>query len=133
VKSVLALRAAGVAIHGMAHITGGGLVDNLPRCIPDGLNAEILLQSWPEPAVFAWLRDQADLTFTDAARIWNLGIGYVMVVLTFGFVLNAGLNRVLGVSLISCCSAIVGHIVTILKNQSATKEVNRDIFIFSLP
>lgn len=80
VKSVLKLLGAGVTIRGMAHITGGGLIDNLPRCIPAGLDAEIILNSWPEPAVFDWLRHQAGLSFEDAARIWNLGIGYVIVV-----------------------------------------------------
>ncbi len=80
VKSILALRDEGVPIRGMAHITGGGLVDNVPRCLADGLCAEIVPRSWPKPAVFDWLAAAADMSFEDAARVWNMGIGYVVVV-----------------------------------------------------
>ncbi|KAJ1616852.1 AIR synthase-related protein [Pavlovales sp. CCMP2436] len=57
----------------MAHITGGGLVDNLPRVLPDALSAELDLTSWELPPVFAWLAKEL-------ARTFNCGIGMVLVV-----------------------------------------------------
>lgn len=80
VQPVRALLAAGVTIKGMAHVTGGGLADNVPRCLPAGVHAEILRDSWAMPPVFTWLLEQSGQSFEDAARIWNLGIGYVLVV-----------------------------------------------------
>ncbi|MCL6593571.1 MAG: phosphoribosylformylglycinamidine cyclo-ligase, partial [Alicyclobacillus sp.] len=80
VRPVLSLLAAGLPVTGMAHITGGGLVDNVPRFLPDGLAAHIQPQAWPEPPVFQWLRNAAGMSFTAAARVWNLGIGYVLAV-----------------------------------------------------
>ncbi|MCF8566323.1 phosphoribosylformylglycinamidine cyclo-ligase [Alicyclobacillus tolerans] len=80
VKSVLALKNAGVDIKGMAHITGGGLIDNVPRCLPESLAAKIQVGSWQVPPVFEWLREQSDLSFEEANRIWNMGVGFVLVV-----------------------------------------------------
>ena len=54
VKSALAAIRSG-HVHGLAHITGGGITENLPRCLPDGLDAEIDLETWVPPAVFGWL------------------------------------------------------------------------------
>lgn len=80
VKSVLGLRAAGVDVKGMAHITGGGIVENLPRCLPDGVDASLARTSWPVPPVFTWLQAQGEMEFAEAARVWNMGIGYILVV-----------------------------------------------------
>ncbi|GMA50308.1 phosphoribosylformylglycinamidine cyclo-ligase [Alicyclobacillus contaminans] len=80
VSAVQAVRSVGVVIKGMAHITGGGLPENLPRCLPDGVAAVLQADAWPRPAVFDWLMQQSGLPFTEAAAVWNLGIGYVLVV-----------------------------------------------------
>lgn len=67
-------------IEGLAHITGGGFLGNIPRILPDGCGAEINWGSWPIPAVFAWLIDKADLSAAAASNILNCGIGMVCVV-----------------------------------------------------
>lgn len=70
-----------VSIRGMAHITGGGIVDNLPRTLPDGLGARILRGTWPEPPVFNLLqRVGDDVHFDEMFRVFNMGIGMVLVV-----------------------------------------------------
>lgn len=80
VKSVQAVQATGLPIHGMAHITGGGLVDNIPRCLPEGTAVRLQTSSWQIPPVFAWLQTQAGTGFLEAARVWNMGVGYVLIV-----------------------------------------------------
>lgn len=67
-------------IAALAHITGGGLVDNLPRVLPDGVGARIDTTAWPRPALFEWLIAQADLDTESAHRIFNCGVGMVVVV-----------------------------------------------------
>ena len=80
VKPVLAaLKAHGDAIVAMAHITGGGLVDNLPRVLPEGLRAEVDYGTWDEPAIFDLIR-QAGVDEQEMRRTFNLGIGYVLIV-----------------------------------------------------
>lgn len=69
-----------VPIHAMAHITGGGIVENIPRVLPDGLGVEIDGASWPRLPIFSWLMKAGKMTFVEAARVWNLGIGYVVIV-----------------------------------------------------
>ena len=64
----------------MAHITGGGLTDNLPRVLPKGLNAEIDTASWKIPALFTFLMDKAQMPIADARRSFNLGVGMVLIV-----------------------------------------------------
>ena len=66
-------------VHGMAHITGGGLTENLPRVLPDGLGAEIELDSWERPDVFAWLQQAGNIDETEMLRTFNCGIGYVLI------------------------------------------------------
>ena len=76
------LRAA-LATHkvsALAHITGGGLIDNLPRVLPDDLGAYIDTSSWTQPALFQYLIKQADLGVEDAHQILNCGIGMVVIV-----------------------------------------------------
>jgi phosphoribosylformylglycinamidine cyclo-ligase len=65
-------------VHGLAHVTGGGIPGNLERIVPDGLRAEIAWDAWERPPVFAWLaRHVAD---DELRRVFNLGIGYCAVV-----------------------------------------------------
>ena len=67
-------------IHGMAHITGGGLPGNLNRILPSGLDAEVSLGSWPVLPIFEYLRKRGNLDPTDIYSAFNMGIGYVLVV-----------------------------------------------------
>lgn len=80
VKAIQALLSSGVKVRAMAHITGGGLLENIPRVLKSSLNAELQMGNWDIPAVFQWLLEKSDMDFFEAARIWNLGIGYVVVV-----------------------------------------------------
>jgi phosphoribosylformylglycinamidine cyclo-ligase len=73
-----AMRATG-AVKGLAHITGGGLSENLPRILPAGLAAHIDLGAWKAPAVFGWLRQCGNLDDAEMLRTFNCGIGLVAV------------------------------------------------------
>ncbi|MGD2062377.1 MAG: phosphoribosylformylglycinamidine cyclo-ligase [Nitrospirota bacterium] len=66
-------------VRGIAHITGGGLVDNLPRALPEGCGAQIYAGSWPEPAVFQVLREHGHVPEAEMHRTFNLGIGMVLI------------------------------------------------------
>jgi len=66
-------------IHGMAHITGGGIPGNLSRIIPDNLSAEIDRSTWQVPPVFAFLQEQGDIELNEMYRAFNMGIGFVIV------------------------------------------------------
>ena len=76
--ALAALRAGGV--HALAHITGGGLTENPPRVIPDGLACEIDLSTWQLPPVFRWLAATADLSEPELLKTFNCGIGMIAVV-----------------------------------------------------
>ena len=67
-------------INGMAHITGGGLTENIPRSLPKHLAVEIYLDSWQLPEIFKWLQDNGSIAQDDMLRIFNCGIGMVLVV-----------------------------------------------------
>jgi phosphoribosylformylglycinamidine cyclo-ligase len=69
----------GICIKGMAHITGGGITENLPRILPDGLCAVVEEKSWTMPSVFALLKEMGGIPEDDMKRTFNLGIGYVIV------------------------------------------------------
>ncbi|WP_172294857.1 phosphoribosylformylglycinamidine cyclo-ligase [Pseudoruegeria sp. HB172150] len=73
-----AVRAGGV--HGLAHITGGGLTENLPRVMPEGLTGAVDLGAWTLPGVFDWLAKQGGLTEAELLKTFNAGIGMVLVV-----------------------------------------------------
>ncbi len=77
VKPVLAL-AQKLRIKGMAHITGGGLVENVPRMLPDGLQARLERSRWPRPAVFDWLQEHGNVADDEMHRVFNCGIGMVI-------------------------------------------------------
>jgi phosphoribosylformylglycinamidine cyclo-ligase len=90
VKSALAAIRSG-HVNGLAHITGGGVTENLPRCLPDGLNAEIDLETWLPPPVFGWLANSAGIEQGEMLRTFNCGIGLVAVtdVTSSGHVIDA--------------------------------------------
>jgi phosphoribosylformylglycinamidine cyclo-ligase len=69
-----------ISVHVLAHITGGGLPENLPRVLPDGVNAEIDLGSWRRPAVFDWLQQHGNVEESEMLRTFNCGIGMVVAV-----------------------------------------------------
>ena len=79
VKSVLKLIAS-VPVKGLAHITGGGLVGNVPRVLPRGTRAVIDASSWPRPPLFQWLQQQGNVAEEEMHRVFNCGIGMVAVV-----------------------------------------------------
>ncbi|MBR9841864.1 MAG: phosphoribosylformylglycinamidine cyclo-ligase [Rhodobacteraceae bacterium] len=79
VKQALeAVRAGGV--NGLAHITGGGLTENLPRVLPEGLGADIDLAAWELPAVFKWLAATGGIAESELLKTFNCGIGMILVV-----------------------------------------------------
>ena len=79
VKSALAaVRAEGV--HALAHITGGGLTENPPRVLPDGLACKIDLGAWDLPPVFRWLASTANMSEPELLKTFNCGIGMILVV-----------------------------------------------------
>jgi phosphoribosylformylglycinamidine cyclo-ligase len=79
VKSLLDLIAA-VPVHGLAHITGGGLLDNIPRVVPDGLEVRLQRGSWQLPPVFQWLQNAGNINETELHRTFNCGIGMTVCV-----------------------------------------------------
>jgi len=79
VKPLLALNKA-IGIHAMAHITGGGLLENLPRVLPSGLRARIDTDSWSLPEVFGWLEREGRLERNELFRTFNCGIGMAVIV-----------------------------------------------------
>jgi len=79
VRALLALREQ-VPVKAMAHITGGGLTENIPRVLPDDCAAEIDTSSWTRPALFDWLQDKGRVADTEMWRTFNCGVGMVICV-----------------------------------------------------
>jgi phosphoribosylformylglycinamidine cyclo-ligase len=90
VKPLLQLIAE-VPVHAIAHITGGGLVDNIPRVLPDGLEVVLERKAWPLPAIFEWLQHHGNISDAEMARVFNCGIGMTV------HVAAADAQRALGV------------------------------------
>jgi len=67
-------------VKGLAHITGGGIVENVPRVLPDGTAAVIDRDAWPAPALFRWLQEHGNVADAEMLRVFNCGIGMVVVV-----------------------------------------------------
>jgi phosphoribosylformylglycinamidine cyclo-ligase len=79
VKPLLALMAA-LPVKGMAHITGGGLTENVPRVLPEGVKAVIEQSKWNRPKLFDWLQKEGNVAESEMHRVFNCGIGMVVVV-----------------------------------------------------
>ena len=69
-----------VDVHAMAHITGGGITENLPRVLPNGLSATINLSAWQMPEIFVWLQQQGNVDLNDMLITFNCGIGMIVCV-----------------------------------------------------
>ncbi|MGM0521856.1 MAG: phosphoribosylformylglycinamidine cyclo-ligase [Pseudomonadota bacterium] len=81
VKPLLSLmRETDTPVHALSHITGGGLLENIPRVLPEHLAAHIDIASWQRPEVFNWLKTQGNVDETEMHRVLNCGIGMVIVV-----------------------------------------------------
>ncbi len=78
VKPLLELMAA-MTVKGMAHITGGGIVENVPRVLAEGVRAKISKSAWPLPPLFAWLQREGGVADAEMHRVFNCGIGMVVV------------------------------------------------------
>jgi phosphoribosylformylglycinamidine cyclo-ligase len=79
VKPLLALMQQ-ITVKGMAHITGGGLVENIPRVLREGLTAELDHRAWPMPPLFTWLQKHGGVADAEMHRVFNCGIGMAVVV-----------------------------------------------------
>ena len=85
-------------IYGMAHITGGGIPENLPRCLPKGLTVRVDYDSWPLPEIFKEIQLKGNVDMEEMKRVFNLGIGYCVVVpanrleLTMDIIRSEGIN-----------------------------------------
>jgi len=79
VRPVLGLMKA-VPVKGMAHITGGGLVGNVPRMLPRGTRAVVRGDAWPRPDLFRWLQERGGVAEAEMHRVFNCGIGLVLAV-----------------------------------------------------
>jgi len=82
VKAIRALQDAlgNANLHAMSHITGGGLTENLPRVLPEGLSAQVNTQSWQLPELFTWLQRHGNIEQSEMYRTFNCGVGFVIVV-----------------------------------------------------
>jgi phosphoribosylformylglycinamidine cyclo-ligase len=80
VKPILAAQQAGLSIHAMAHITGGGLPENLPRCLSDRHSITLKPDSWPVLPIFEWLAAAGQVTPEAMYNTFNMGIGFVVIV-----------------------------------------------------
>ena len=67
------------AIHGLCHITGGGLIENVPRVIPDGYCVQINSKSWQRPAIFNWLQNIGQVEESEMLRVFNCGMGMLIM------------------------------------------------------
>ena len=66
-------------IKGMAHITGGGITENLPRVLPEGLQARVDPGAWSVPTLFTWLQEKGGVSDEDMRRSFNMGVGLILV------------------------------------------------------
>jgi phosphoribosylformylglycinamidine cyclo-ligase len=85
-------------VYGMAHITGGGIPENLPRCLPEGLTVRVDYNSWPLPDIFKKIQLAGEIDEEEMKRVFNLGIGYCVIVpantseLTRDIIRDEGIN-----------------------------------------
>jgi phosphoribosylformylglycinamidine cyclo-ligase len=67
-------------VKGLAHITGGGLAENIPRALPEGVTAVLQQSAWPMPPLFKWLQQQGGVGAAEMHRVFNCGIGMTLIV-----------------------------------------------------
>ncbi len=79
IKPLLELK-KNINIHAMAHITGGGLIENIPRVLPTNMAAKLVTQHWQRPAIFDWLQEKGQIDSAEMYRVFNNGIGMVVCV-----------------------------------------------------
>ena len=79
VKTLLALRKV-VKIHALAHITGGGITENLPRVLPEATLARVDLSAWTRPSIFNWLKEEGQVGVSEMLKTFNCGVGMMVVV-----------------------------------------------------
>ncbi|HWX30652.1 MAG TPA: phosphoribosylformylglycinamidine cyclo-ligase [Steroidobacteraceae bacterium] len=95
VKPLLRLIAE-IPVHGLAHITGGGLLENIPRVLPEGLEVVLERKSWHREAVFDWLQRQGQVADTEMYRVFNCGIGMTVHLRAFNVDRAIGILRDMG-------------------------------------
>ena len=83
VRRILAHYTVKNVVHGIAHITGGGLHENLTRILPEGIHVRIDRDSWPVPPVFGWLQRLGEIDDSEMERVFNMGLGLVLLVSPF--------------------------------------------------
>jgi phosphoribosylformylglycinamidine cyclo-ligase len=69
-----------VDIRGLAHITGGGVIDNLPRVLPDGMGAALRRGTWPEPPIFGLIQQTGGISDEEMFHVFNMGLGMLVMV-----------------------------------------------------
>jgi len=106
-QSLTAIRAGGV--HGLAHITGGGLTENPPRVLPEGLACEIDLSAWTLPPVFRWLAETAGMSEPELLKTFNCGIGMMLVVAPDRAELVSSLLSGLGETVVTMGRVVAGQ------------------------
>ena len=79
VKSILSL-ANTLPVHAISHITGGGLLENIPRVLPDHLSAKLNSNSWSQPEIFKWLQKEGNIDSREMYRVLNCGVGMVVII-----------------------------------------------------
>ena len=79
VKSILSL-ANSLPVHAISHITGGGLLENIPRVLPDHLSAKLNSNSWSQPEIFKWLQKEGNIDSHEMYRVLNCGVGMVVII-----------------------------------------------------
>ena len=84
-EPVLKLLSHEIDIHGMAHITGGGIWDNIPRVLPSHLTVEINRNSWTIPPIFKWLVELGHLDEKSAYHTFNMGLGFILMMSEFSW------------------------------------------------
>ena len=107
VKPLLRLAAA-VDVHGLAHITGGGLTDNIPRVLPEGLGARLNASAWRQDPVWDWIRKSGHISDAEMYRTFNCGVGMVIVLARSEADLALELLRVAGEQ-----ASVIGEVVTV--------------------
>ena len=79
-KPVLEMLDKGIDIHGIAHITGGGFIENIPRVLPSNLDAEITLNTWPILPIFSYMQKIGNISTEEMYRAFNMGIGLMLII-----------------------------------------------------